>query len=219
MRKALKTIMAILFFASPAAAGELCDDAERILSCLHPTAGYQGCQKTSGNMSKIFFAGGITGRRYAMTVAWERKDNFMRYAVLEDSAIAPPNKNCPLLGWQPMRTHVTNNMTDADRIKAHVERFWNVPVGAKDADKMIVTIKVSVLPDGTVTGAEIITDPKMMDNDLYQETAISARRAVRAASPLPIPLDKYEQFKDFQMAFNSKFAVGRSPTGAPKPNQ
>lgn len=100
-------------------------------------------------------------------------------------------------------------MTERDRIRAHIERFWNVPAGAKDADKLVVMIKVSVLPDGTVTAAEVQMDPMMMMNPYYQAAADSARRAVRAASPLPIPADKYEQFRDFTLAFNPKFAAGR----------
>jgi outer membrane biosynthesis protein TonB len=102
------------------------------------------------------------------------------------------------------------SMTEKDAIRAHVEKFWNIPAGAKDADKLVVQIRVSVLPDGTVTDAQIqMGDPTMLANPFYQAAADSARRAVRAASPLPIPRDKYDQFKDFTLAFNPKFAAGR----------
>jgi len=127
----------------------------------------------------------------------------------------PENKSATQTTPQSVRGSASNNplepisMTEKDRIRAHIERFWSVPAGAKDADKLVVIIKVSVLPDGTVTSAEIVTDPMMMLNPYYQAAADSARRAVRAASPLPIPADKYDQFKDFQLAFNPKFAAGR----------
>jgi outer membrane biosynthesis protein TonB len=127
----------------------------------------------------------------------------------------PENKQATQTQAQSVRGSMSNNpnepvsMTEQDRIRAHVERFWNVPAGAKDADKLIVEIKVSVLPDGTVTGADIVLDPVMMLNPYYQAAADSARRAVRAASPLPIPANKYDQFKDFSLRFNPKFAAGR----------
>ena len=128
----------------------------------------------------------------------------------------PENKQATQTQAQSVRGSMSNNpnepvsMTEKDAIRAHVERFWNVPAGAKDADKLVVYIRVSVLPDGTVTDAQIqMGDPTMMMNPYYQAAADSARRAVRAASPLPIPVNKYDQFKDFTLAFNPKFAAGR----------
>jgi len=128
----------------------------------------------------------------------------------------PENKEATQNQPQATRGSSMNNpnepvsMTEKDRIRAHIEQFWNVPAGAKDADKLVVYIRVSVLPDGTVTDAQVqMGDPSMMMNPYYQAAADSARRAVRAASPLPIPLNKYEQFKDFTLAFNPKFAAGR----------
>ena len=97
---------------------------------------------------------------------------------------------------------------EKDAVRAHVEKFWNVPDGAGDGDKLVIYVRVSVLPDGTVTDAQIqMGDPAMMMNPYYQATALSARRAVRASSPLPIPTDKYDQFKDFTLSFNPKFAA------------
>ncbi|CAA7618201.1 Periplasmic protein TonB, links inner and outer membranes [Candidatus Terasakiella magnetica] len=129
--------------------------------------------------------------------------------------VVPENKQATQDQAQSVRGSATNNpnepvsMTEKDRIRAHVERFWSIPAGAKDADKLVVQVRVSVLADGTVVSADVVTDPMMMMNPYYQAAADSARRAVRAASPLPIPLNKYDQFKDFTLAFNPKFAAGR----------
>ena len=98
------------------------------------------------------------------------------------------------------------SMTEADAIRAHVSKFWNIPAGAKDADKLVVEIRVSVMPDGTVTDARIVNAPMLTDS-FWTAAAESARRAVRLASPLPIPKDKYDQFKDFVIAFNPKQMV------------
>jgi outer membrane biosynthesis protein TonB len=128
----------------------------------------------------------------------------------------PENKQATQTQAQAVRGSSSHNpnepvsMTEMDRIRRAVEEKWHVPAGAKDADKLVVYIKVSVLPDGTVTGAQVRAgDPMMMLNPFYQAAADSARRAVLAASPLPIPANKYDQFKDFELAFNPKFAAGR----------
>jgi hypothetical protein len=59
------------------------------------------------------------------------------------------------------------------------------------------------MPDGAVTDARIVNAPLMADS-FWQAAADSARRAVRLASPLPIPRDKASQFQDFVLVFNPK---------------
>ena len=98
-------------------------------------------------------------------------------------------------------------MTEMDAIRAHVSKFWNIPAGAKDAANLIVEIRVTVQPDGTVTDAQIVNRPMMADS-FWTAASDSARRAVRLASPLPIPRDKYNQFKDFVLVFNPKQMLG-----------
>jgi hypothetical protein len=101
-------------------------------------------------------------------------------------------------------------LAERDAIRAHVEKFWNIPASTKDASNPRIMIRVSVLPDGTVTAAWVQEGAHTMAQDpLFPALAESALKAVRAASPLPIPDDKYNQFKDFTLAFNPKFAAGR----------
>ena len=99
------------------------------------------------------------------------------------------------------------SMTEMDAIRAHVSKFWNIPAGAKDAANLIVEIRVTLMPDGTVTDAQVVNRPMLADS-FWQAAADSARRAVRLASPLPIPRDKYSQFRDFVLVFNPKQMIG-----------
>jgi outer membrane biosynthesis protein TonB len=102
------------------------------------------------------------------------------------------------------------SMTEMDRIRAHVEKVWVPPAGAKEAEKLAVTIRVFIMPDGTVTDAQIIDKPIFADS-FWQAAADSARRAVRTASPLPIPKDKYDTLKngDLVLTFDIAKAMGR----------
>lgn len=99
---------------------------------------------------------------------------------------------------------------DKIRLRQHVERFWRVPPEARDAKDLTIYVRVTAQSDGTVTGARAQTlDQVRAKNPHYDVIANSALRAVVSASPLPIPADKYEQFKDFTLALNPKFAAGR----------
>jgi outer membrane biosynthesis protein TonB len=91
--------------------------------------------------------------------------------------------------------------SDKDFIRAHIERHWNFDAGARDAANLIVQIHVTLLPDGTVSRAEIIPDPARASDSFYQSAAESARRAVLAASPIQIPPGKYDALKDLTMNF------------------
>lgn len=100
------------------------------------------------------------------------------------------------------------SMTEMDAIRRHIERCWNPPVGAKDSDKQIIDVKVSLDPDGTVRDARAADQGRMRSDDFYRAAAESAERAIRRCSPLPIPREKYDQFRDFTMSFNLREMLG-----------
>jgi outer membrane biosynthesis protein TonB len=102
------------------------------------------------------------------------------------------------------------SQTEMDRIRAHVEKCWVPPAGAKEADKLVVAIRVFVQPDGSVSDAQIVDRPVFADS-FWQAAADSARRAVRTCSPLPIPKDKFDTMKngDLVLTFDVAKAMGR----------
>lgn len=96
--------------------------------------------------------------------------------------------------------------SEKDALSRHMSRCWLIPAGLRDARDIRVPIKINVARDGTVQRAEIV-DKGRMTNDLsYRTAAESARRAVLdpQCSPLPIPQDKYEMFKEFIFNFDPK---------------
>ena len=91
---------------------------------------------------------------------------------------------------------------ERDKLTRHMAKCWLIPTG-KDSR---VPIKVSTTPDGIVQNAEIMDEGRMESDADYCTVALSARRAVLdpRCSPLPIPKDKYEVFKEFIFVFDSK---------------
>ncbi len=86
-------------------------------------------------------------------------------------------------------------ISEIDAIRHKVQKNWNLPAGAKNAREMVVRIRLRVAPDGRVLEATIVDRGRMRDNPFFRSMAESARRAVFAASPLPIPEDKYGLFE------------------------
>lgn len=100
-------------------------------------------------------------------------------------------------------------VSEIDAIRHRIEQCWVIPAGARDADKLVVSIRVWVNPDGTVRDAQILNRERMSD-PFFRSAAESAYRAVRnpRCSPLPIPPKKYDQFKEMVLDFNPKEAAG-----------
>ncbi len=109
----------------------------------------------------------------------------------------------------PLDAAVTTSEIDA--IRHAIERCWNIPAGARDAENLIVTIRVWVNPDGRVREARLDRDQARLGADgHFRAAAESAMRAVLNPScqPLPIPPKKYDQFRELVLDFNPKTAAG-----------
>jgi outer membrane biosynthesis protein TonB len=101
-------------------------------------------------------------------------------------------------------------ISERDAVRRQLERCWNIPAGARDAENLIVDIRVVLNPDGTVRKAQIL-DQERMKRDLFFRTAAeSALRAVLnpRCSPLKLPPEKYEKWKVMTITFNPKDVLG-----------
>lgn len=96
--------------------------------------------------------------------------------------------------------------SEKDALSRHMSKCWLIPAGLRDARDIRVPIKINVAQDGTVQKAEIMDKGRMAGDRAYRTAAESARRAVLDpnCSPLPIPRDKYEMFKEFIFNFDPK---------------
>jgi outer membrane biosynthesis protein TonB len=103
-----------------------------------------------------------------------------------------------------LSTRLTISQEDA--LRRQIEQNWNIPIGARDIENMVVEIHIDVNPDRTVQQAKIIDQGRMGDS-FYRAVAESALRAVYASSPLELPADRYEQWKGINMSFNAKDAL------------
>jgi len=82
---------------------------------------------------------------------------------------------------------------------------WNVPAGARDAKDLNVRVRAAVNLDGTVRQA-VIVDQGRLGDPLYRAAAESARRTFfnPRCTPLKLPADKYEVWKDLDVNFDPK---------------
>ncbi len=98
-------------------------------------------------------------------------------------------------------------ISDVDFLRRQIERCWTVPAGARDAENLVVKIRIALNVDGTLRGSPEIVDRARMDKagqEFYRTAAESARRAVLQCAPYKMPRDKYERWRDIVLTFNPK---------------
>jgi len=127
----------------------------------------------------------------------------------EEKVAAKPT---PEIVQAPKRFDVASRLTlsELDAIRSQISRCWNVPVGAMNAEDLIVEIRVHVNPDGTIRKARILDAERMQHDPFFRTAAESAYRAVinPRCSPLRLPPEKYELWKIFTLSFNPKEMLG-----------
>ena len=96
-------------------------------------------------------------------------------------------------------------LSDIDRIRQHVSSCWSPPIGTAGANTLIVDIIVTLDRDGKVLTAEVDNKMRLTSDRTYRVAADEAIRTMFKCSPLPVPLDKYEQWKSFIFGFDPKF--------------
>jgi hypothetical protein len=96
--------------------------------------------------------------------------------------------------------------SERDALSRHMAKCWIIPAGLRDARNISVRIKLNVGRDAAVQKAEIVEKGRMANDVSYRTAAESARRAALdpACSPLPIPPDKIESYREFIFNFDPK---------------
>ena len=90
-------------------------------------------------------------------------------------------------------------------MREQLERCWNINAGARDAKDLVVEVRATVQPDGTVSQATIVDQSRMSD-PLWRAAAEAARRTFfnPACTPLKLPPDKYATWKDLVVDFSPR---------------
>jgi hypothetical protein len=89
-------------------------------------------------------------------------------------------------------------------IRQMVEACWNVPAGAKDAEDLLVRLRIRLRPDGSLARPPEFLDRGRMSDPFYRVAAESAARAVRQCAPYDLPPDQYELWRDLTFNFDPK---------------
>jgi outer membrane biosynthesis protein TonB len=80
---------------------------------------------------------------------------------------------------------------EIDALRGQIQRCWNVPAGALDAENLKVAIRFNLTPAGEVEGSPEIVEGGGADG-VQRAAAEAARRAILQCGPYTLPADKYD---------------------------
>jgi outer membrane biosynthesis protein TonB len=107
------------------------------------------------------------------------------------------------------RRQVENELSK--KVRQQIVPCWNIPGGAKNAQKMKIGVRIRLNRDGSLHGNPRVIDTKRFRSD--QSFRVVAESAVRAllnprCSPLRLPYGQYEVWKDITFNFDPSEALG-----------
>lgn len=97
-------------------------------------------------------------------------------------------------------------ITELDALIGQLKKCWYVDKGMKDWKDQSVEIHVKINAMGIVEKAEIVDQTRLRSDPLWRTAAEKALRASLdpECQPLPLPADKYTQWKDMIINFDPK---------------
>ena len=71
------------------------------------------------------------------------------------------------------------SMSEIDALRRQIERCWNPPAGAPEAENLVVDVELVINSDGTVRQAQIVDTGRMSRDPYYRAAAESVLRAIK----------------------------------------
>jgi outer membrane biosynthesis protein TonB len=94
------------------------------------------------------------------------------------------------------------SITTENAIKRQLYGCWSPPAGAKNAKNMAVIVSIKFAPDGSVIDAKHVERGVFAGNQFYNAAVAAAIRAVWKCSPLQIPHQEYDRWKEIEFNFD-----------------
>ncbi|MCT7377284.1 cell envelope integrity protein TolA [Chelativorans salis] len=105
------------------------------------------------------------------------------------------------LGGERTTAGETLTQSEMDALRGQIQRCWNVPAGAIDAENLKVSLKFKLDPNGAVEGSpEIISGGS--GSTVERAAALSAQRAILQCAPYNLPAEKYSAWADVIVNFD-----------------
>jgi outer membrane biosynthesis protein TonB len=93
-------------------------------------------------------------------------------------------------------------------ISRQVTPCWRIPIGAQGVGGMRAELNIVMGPDGNVRSVVPLDEGRLASDPVFRAFAESAVRAVRACSPLKLPPESFQQWRNVIFNFDPSMLTG-----------
>ncbi len=99
-------------------------------------------------------------------------------------------------------------LNEIDAFRTQMRRCWNPPSGARNAEDLIVQVRVSLAPNGMISAGPKVMNRTQLGDPFFRAAAESVLRAIRRCQPFEMPPEKYAAWRDIELKFDPGKMLG-----------
>jgi len=93
------------------------------------------------------------------------------------------------------------SLSEIDAFRAQIRACWSLPAGAKNAESLVVRVRVQLDTSGRPIAKKVINRAQLTDS-YFLSAAESVLRAIERCQPYKMPPEKYESWREMELNFD-----------------
>jgi hypothetical protein len=144
----------------------------------------------------------------------QEKFDINNIMAMLDKKAPPPKAQSATQGDRAIRgagLQDAMTMELGDALRNQIAQCWNPPVGSPNPERLIVTFRMFLAPDGNVAQPPQLTADSAgaASRDPFARAAAdAARRAIYECMPYKLPANRYSQWRDIEVTFDPRKMLG-----------
>jgi hypothetical protein len=99
-------------------------------------------------------------------------------------------------------------LNEVDAFRAQMRRCWSPPAGAKQAENLVVQVRLSLTPGGLISAGPVVVNRRLLGDPFFRAAAESVLRAIRRCQPFSMPAEKYASWRNIELTFDPRKMLG-----------
>ena len=114
----------------------------------------------------------------------------------------------PVAEEEVFSENIRLTLNEIDAFRTQMRRCWNPPSGARNAEDLIVQVRVSLAPNGMISAGPKVMNRAQLGDPFFRAAAESVLRAIRRCQPFEMPPEKYAAWRDIELKFDPGKMLG-----------
>lgn len=99
-------------------------------------------------------------------------------------------------------------LSEVDAFRAQMQRCWSPPAGAREAENLVVNVRLALTPAGTISAGPVVVNRSQLGDPFFRAAAESVLRAIRRCQPFKMPVEKYQAWRNIELTFDPRKMLG-----------